>query len=564
MNAPINKLNNLPKPHQQLLEAERLMATYWNQSQRFVEVLKSLGFEQAQLLTQAASPVSETAGLTEYQAQTLIFNTRLRFYPAVIVMCRTTDDVAVAYQQAIKLNLPIRVRSGGHDHEGECTGTDVILLDLSGLKEFSVEKVQDEYVATVGSGYRFFQLVPKLADTEGGIRPALTIPHGTCATVGLAGYIQGGGWGPWTRTRGMCCESLVGATVVLGNGEVIDVSEDNNRPLLWALRGGGALSYGIVTRFRVKAFEIPDEIHRFEIHWNTDDSQALPTWDILSDWEGAINDTSTADLVGTNLKINAISTSAAPKDLTKLAHPCTMYGYWNGNWDDLKIFVSQYFPGSKVVWTGTDNNENYDESLMGNWSRNSLYELSAKHNLLDPNGVPFTPDFDEPAPHKITSKVVTREGLKKCGKEQLLCSLTSDLISSDNARLGLYSYVTLGAIVGSFYENTTQEEAHERVAFPYSTAQYTIQYQTWWNEKICQKEKGQDNFVFNYINRAMDWIDVCRDTEIEGTKGSFISFKDSSIPTEHYFPGSYEELIEVKREFSHDCNNHLRTRKTIV
>jgi len=39
----------------------------------------------------------------------------------------------------------------------------------------------------------------------------LGIAHGTCATVAVAGYTMGGGWGPWTRLYGMACERLIGA-----------------------------------------------------------------------------------------------------------------------------------------------------------------------------------------------------------------------------------------------------------------------------------------------------------------------------------------------------------------
>jgi len=50
----------------------------------------------------------------------------------------------------------------------------------------------------------------------------------------------------------MACERLIGATIVLGNGEVKEISWKDSRKsaggkLLWALRGGGGFSYGIVT-----------------------------------------------------------------------------------------------------------------------------------------------------------------------------------------------------------------------------------------------------------------------------------------------------------------------------
>ena len=254
-------------PHEQLLEAQRLMAIYKNNAARYAYQLSQLGVDKNQILGSHRSQPSQSPGLSKYQAQTLIFNTRLIAYPSVIVMCKSESDVITAYQLAVKFNLPVKIRSGGHDHEGECTGNDVVLLDLSGLKRISVKQDSKGYLVRIGAGYRFYQLVPLLADTENGTRPALTIPHGTCATVGLAGYIQGGGWGPWTRLHGMCCEHLIEARVLLESGELVVVNEEHYSDLLWALRGGGALSYGIVLEFTLRAFEIPDEIHRFELDW---------------------------------------------------------------------------------------------------------------------------------------------------------------------------------------------------------------------------------------------------------------------------------------------------------
>lgn len=566
------------KPREQLLAAEKLMASYQEKVAKFTAKLAE---KQIEFLTVTHTPESETKGLSEYLAQTLIFNTRLRAYPAVIVMCQKEEDVVQAYRLANKLSLPIRVRSGGHDHEGECTGNDLILLDLSGLKSFRIDKnCQDQsYTAHIGSGYRFFQLVPKLAANK----PALTIPHGTCATVGLAGYIQGGGWGPWTRKHGMCCDSLVAAKVLLENGQVVHATENCYSDLLWALRGGGAFSYGIVLEFSVKAFEIPDEIHRFEIHWNVKNvvSGKAPTYQVLSQWEKVINDPSITQLVGTNLKINALALTEknAEKPIEALRHGCVMYGYWEGIEQSIADFARRYFPEGEFSITGTDTAESYSASLMGNWARNSLYDLKHRAFLakkLKGEHTPFSPDYDEPAPHKITSKVVSQTGLDVLGKTQLIQSLTSPLIAKKSEQLGLFSYVTLGAISGPFYQHETLEKAYERMAFPYATSQYTIQYQTWWNERNDEKEKGQHNKVFNYVNRALDWMEVCRDTNIHGTKGAFISFKDSAIPTRTYFQQSYEQLLKVKEKYN-DLNgpyfestpklsgfNQFRSRKTIL
>ena len=149
----------------------------------------------------------------------------------------------------------------------------------------------------------------------------------------------------------------------------------------------------------------------------------------------------------------------------------------------------------------------------------------------------------------------------KNGYQKLLESLSSDLILDGNRALGLFTYVTLGAIIGDFY-NTRINETNS--AFPYKEKLYTIQYQCWWNEKKEQKNEFQDNFVYDRTNHALDWIEKSRNFDIPNTSGAFISFKDSSIPTKTYFDKSYDRLKEIKENYSKDPYNHFRTRKTII
>ncbi|WP_420551189.1 FAD-binding oxidoreductase [Tenacibaculum aiptasiae] len=511
----------------------------------------------------------------EHNLKSQIFNRRLQFNPFVIVYCETASDVEATYNTAIKNKLPIKVRAGGHDHEGECNGTNVVLIDVSKMNRVSIDP--DTKIAKIGPGIRFESLTSILADNN------VMIPHGTCATVGIAGFTMGGGWGPWTRKMGMCCEHLVGATILLGNGKLINLNanpETGSIPdLLWALRGGGGMSYGIVTELRIQTFPLPKILHRFEIEWNPYSDQNpdlieenVPTIQVLKKWEELITSENTPRLTGTNLKINGRSwDNNTPIDTETIAHNCVFYGYWEGDEASLTDAINDNFTGALANYeftiepaTGADfhHKNNYGKNLMSNWDRESHSKILSKLNLLQ--GTPLQPDEDLPAPHKITSRLVDKNGLdynNKNGYQQLLRSLTSSLILDGNRALGLFNYVTLGAIVGDFY---TQKGEETNSAFPYKDKLYTIQYQCWWNTQIEEKEEFQDNFVYDRTNRALDWIEASRDFDIPNTSGAFISFKDSSIPTKTYFDKSYKRLIEIKENESKDPYNHFRTRKTII
>jgi FAD/FMN-containing dehydrogenase len=63
----------------------------------------------------------------------------------------------------------------------------------------------------------------------------------------------------------------VGATLVLANSTMVNCSETENADLFWALRGAGG-SMGIVTEFRFKTFQVPDQLTYFvaTVQWPTE------------------------------------------------------------------------------------------------------------------------------------------------------------------------------------------------------------------------------------------------------------------------------------------------------
>jgi FAD binding domain/Berberine and berberine like len=595
------------------MDKKKYLEAYFEKGTQCIKALRSQ-LPEVKILT------SQTPDL-EYFEASQVFNTRLQQNPLAIVYCEKAEHVSKAYKIAIEHQIPIRVRAGGHDHEGESSGTNVVTIDVSKMTNIIIDKSnidKSKRIAKIGAGCKFIDLTKALADQN------VMIAHGTCATVCVTGFTLGGGWGPWTRKMGMNCEHLKGATLVLGDGSIVDVDEEPNGEvpdLLWALRGGGGLSYGIVTELRLEIFDLPQELIKFELQWNHYDKKNeypanyFHTLNILKAWEAVILEESvlpfflpslTLKLIGTNLKINACPPIDALSsfDYTKINHNCCMYGYWDGSEEELINFVRMYFanvlpPYIKIDGEGGKNpkhpKEDYivfrnsqepcpsfvkervpnpiprsakafytsNDSLMGNWGRESFAKVDAKINDLD-QGAPIPPDYDDPAPHKITSRLVNHEGLSDEGYKQLLLSLTSPWIKPENRRLGLFSYVTLGAIIGDYYRS--EKGKNNPSAFPYKDKLYTIQYQTWWNEpdKHEYPDPMQEGGVYTNINLAMDWMDAARNFHIPNTSGAFISFKDIAVPTSVYFDKSYERLKEIKIKYAKDPDNHLRTRKTIM
>ena len=156
-------------------------------------------------------------------------------------------------------------------------------------------------------------------------------------------------------------------------------------------------------------------------------------------------------------------------------------------------------------------------------------------------------------------------GLGREGHIKLIESLTPDYIHEENLSSKLYTYATLGAITGDYYQNKITEQGKAQSAFPYKEHLYTIQYQTWWGPSDDSGSvASHDDHTSQYLNRALDWMEACRDYAIPNTSGSFISFKDSSVATKTYFNKNYERLVEIKEVHSQDPDNLFQTRKTIT
>ena len=116
--------------------------------------------------------------------------------------CETPGDVAETISFAQMMGLPTATRSGGHCFAGRssCEG---IVIDLSPMNAVALSRG----VATVGAGARLGHVYDSLIEHD------LTIPAGSCHSVGIAGLTLGGGLGILGRKYGLTSDHLLGAQV---------------------------------------------------------------------------------------------------------------------------------------------------------------------------------------------------------------------------------------------------------------------------------------------------------------------------------------------------------------
>lgn len=65
----------------------------------------------------------------------------------------------------------------------------------------------------------------------------LTITSGGAETVGVGGYLTGGGHSALSSTYGMSADQVLEMEIVTPTGNILTINECQNTDLFWAMRG---------------------------------------------------------------------------------------------------------------------------------------------------------------------------------------------------------------------------------------------------------------------------------------------------------------------------------------
>ncbi len=197
-------------------------------------------------------------GSSQYAVARRLFDPRFDVVmPAAIAYCISPMDVQTCLAFAHRFNLPLVPRCGGHSYAGYSTTTGIV-LDVTRMRAVTVNASAG--TATIGSGARLIDVYSALA------QQGMTLPAGSCPTVGISGLTLGGGIGVLGRKFGLTCDSLLSAQVVVANGRVLTCNANSNADLFWALRGGGGGNFGVVTSFTFRVYSV-GALSLFTLRW---------------------------------------------------------------------------------------------------------------------------------------------------------------------------------------------------------------------------------------------------------------------------------------------------------
>ncbi|MEU8648785.1 FAD-binding oxidoreductase [Streptomyces sp. NPDC048737] len=180
-----------------------------------------------------------------------LYNTRFdTLRPAAVAYVAHPDDIRTALAYARAHGTKVAIRNGGHSYGGWSSGDGRLVLDVSRLNRVRASGGS----AVVGAGAKLIDVYRTLA------AKGVTIPAGSCPTVGVSGLVLGGGHGVVSRAYGLTCDSLTQATIVTADGRRLTADATHHKDLFWALRGAGNGNFGVVTELRFTTHPAPQAV----------------------------------------------------------------------------------------------------------------------------------------------------------------------------------------------------------------------------------------------------------------------------------------------------------------
>ncbi len=182
---------------------------------------------------------------------------------AKAVAARNARDVQAAVHFARDHKLRLVIKGGGHSYQGTSNAADSLLIWTRPMRDVTVH---DGFIPLGGEGRD--QPLPAVSVGAGAIwldvyeavttKAGRYVQGGGCTTVGVAGHVQSGGFGSFSKTFGTAAGSLIEAEVVTADGAIRVVNAHRDADLYWALKGGGGGGFGVVTRLTLRTHPLPE------------------------------------------------------------------------------------------------------------------------------------------------------------------------------------------------------------------------------------------------------------------------------------------------------------------
>ena len=140
-----------------------------------------------------------------------------------VVAARNAADVCAAVKFARAHNLRLVVKGGGHSYQGTSNAPDSLLVRTRAMNSIVLHdafvaqgchgRIAAQPAVTVGAGAIWIDAYDAVTTRAGRY-----VQGGGCTTVGVAGHVQSGGFGSFSKGFGTASGSLIEAQIVTADG----------------------------------------------------------------------------------------------------------------------------------------------------------------------------------------------------------------------------------------------------------------------------------------------------------------------------------------------------------
>nr|DAD19239.1 TPA_asm: hypothetical protein HUJ06_020702 [Nelumbo nucifera] len=446
--------------------------------------------------------------------------------PLFVITPLNESHVQAAVICAKENGLEIRTRGGGHDYEGISYRAEVpfVIVDMSNLKTITVD-IEDNS-AWVQAGATLGELYYRIAEKSN----VHGFPGGVCSTVGVSGFLGGGGYGYMLRKYGLGADHVIDAHMVDANGKILN-RETMGEDLFWAIRGGGAASFGIILWWKVNLVPVPPVVTVFNPSRTIEEggTKLVHRWQYI------------ADKVDEDLFIRAnlalTNTSSGGKTIK-----VTFRSLYLGTIDKLLPLMNKSFPElglqredcTEMSWIDAIKN-------IGGFP-NSTIDVLLNRTLQDKRTYKVKSDYvKEPIPEFVF------EGLWK-----------------------RFLQMEIPVMNLNPYGGRMSEISESAIPFPHRKGNiYKIQYTVNWRQNGTQEIKRHINWIRElykymtpYVSKFpreayLNYIDLDIGTNNKGNT----SYLQASIWGHKYFKNNFDRLVYVKSKV--DPGNFFRNEQSI-
>lgn len=184
-------------------------------------------------------------GDAEYMAvMCRLWYRKITHLPALIVRCKSDDEVAVALRLAKDVGMPLALDGEVHLEGVGCDCIGGLLVDTSGMRDVVIDAIAGRAVCGTGATW---------SDLDRATRELTPVLRGSfIGDAEIAGLSIGEGFGWATPVSWWACDNLVALQIVTTAGEHLRATLHENGEAFAKFRNGhGSCTSGAVTAFEL-------------------------------------------------------------------------------------------------------------------------------------------------------------------------------------------------------------------------------------------------------------------------------------------------------------------------